>query len=82
MIDASTYKVHGIVPTGMEHAHIILLSDSKTAYATNGANNTLSVIDVESMKTIATIPVGESPHGQRPSLMGGGSTLQTSNPIL
>jgi YVTN family beta-propeller protein len=59
MLDASTYKVHGVVPIGMEPAHIILLPDGKTAYATNG--------DVDSMTTVASIPVGEFPHGRRPS---------------
>lgn len=31
MLDASSYKVHGVVPTGMEPAHIILSPDGKTA---------------------------------------------------
>jgi YVTN family beta-propeller protein len=67
MLDTSTYKVHGVVPTGMEPAHIILSPDGKTAYATNGSDNTVSVIDVYSMTNVATIPIGEYPHGLRPS---------------
>lgn len=67
MIDTSSYEVHGVVPTGMEPAHIILSPDGGTAYATNGGDNTVSVIDVDSMNVVAIIPVGEYPHGLRPS---------------
>lgn len=67
MIDAHNYKIHGVVPTGMEPAHIVLSPDGKTAYATDGGDNTVTVIDVDSMTDVATIPVGEYPHGLRPS---------------
>lgn len=48
-------------------AHIVLSPDGKKAYVTNGAENTVTVIDVETKMSIATIPVGEYPHGLRPS---------------
>jgi YVTN family beta-propeller protein len=52
MIDPATYTVHGTVPTGKMPAH---------------DDNTVSAIDVATMKTLATIPVGKYPHGLRPS---------------
>jgi YVTN family beta-propeller protein len=51
----------------MAPAHIVLSPDGKTAYATNGGDNTVTVIDVDSMAVITTIAVGEYPHGLRPS---------------
>ena len=39
----------------------------KTAYVTNGDDNTVSVIDVATMKPLAAIPVGKYPHGLRAS---------------
>jgi YVTN family beta-propeller protein len=67
MIDAATYTLHGSIPTGKEPAHIILTPDGKTAYATNGNDDTVTAIDVATMKAVATIPVGAYPHGLRPS---------------
>ncbi len=67
MIDASTFTVHGALPTSEEPALIIVTPDSKTAYATNGGDNTVTAIAVDTMKVITTIPVGEYPHGLRPS---------------
>lgn len=48
-------------------AHIILTPDGKTAYAINGDDNTVTAINAVTMESIATIPVGEYPHGLRPS---------------
>jgi len=34
---------------------------------TNGGDNTVTAINAETLAEVATIPVGESPHGARPS---------------
>ena len=35
------------------------------AYVTNERDNTLSVIDLDQMKTVNTVPVGQRPRGHR-----------------
>lgn len=52
MVDVETLQLHGVVPTGSEPAHIILTPDGKTAYTTNGGDNTVSMIDVKKWKLL------------------------------
>lgn len=55
---------------------------------TNGADNTVTVIDVPAMNVLATVAVGEHPHGLRPSPDGnwvyvansGGTTVSVIDP--
>lgn len=43
--------------------HLAVRPDGKELYVTNDADNTVTVIDVETGRTIARIPVGKGPHG-------------------
>src|SRR5688572_32906681 len=36
---------------------------ANTAYVSNEKGNTISVVDLEKMETVATVPVGERPRG-------------------
>src|SRR5665213_2265530 len=37
--------------------------DAYTAYVSNERDNTISVVDLDQMKTVGTIPVGQRPRG-------------------
>lgn len=65
VIDADTDAVVAKVPVGMHPAHVVVASDGRTAYITNGGDNTVSVLDTAAQRVIGVIPVGASPHGIR-----------------
>lgn len=64
-IDIATVAVVAKVPVGMHPAHVVVAGDGRTAYITNGGDNTVSVVDTEAQRVVASIPVGASPHGIR-----------------
>lgn len=64
-IDTATAKVVAKVPVGMHPAHVVVSGDGRTAYVTNGGDNSVSVVDTNAHQVIATIPVGTFPHGLR-----------------
>jgi YVTN family beta-propeller protein len=49
------------IPTGTDPDWITYTPDSKRAYVANAVSNTVSVIDVETLREVTQIPVGESP---------------------
>ena len=65
VIDAATDTVAAKVPVGMHPAHVVVASDGRTAYITNGGDNTVSVVDAAAQRVIGVVPVGASPHGLR-----------------
>ena len=65
VIDAATDAVVAKVPVGMHPAHVVVASDGRTAYVTNGGDNTVSVLDAAARRVIGVVPVGASPHGLR-----------------
>lgn len=65
VIDATTDAVVAKVPVGMHPAHVVVASDGRTAYITNGGDNTVSVVDTAARRVIGAVPVGASPHGLR-----------------
>ena len=65
VIDAATDAVVAKVPVGKHPAHVVVASDGRAAYITNGGDNTISVVDTASQRVIGVIPVGASPHGLR-----------------
>lgn len=69
-IDTTTATVVAKVPVGMHPAHVVVASDGRTAYITNGGDNTVSVVDTAAQRVVASIPVGASPHGLRISPNG------------
>ena len=65
VIDAATDAVVAKVPVGKHPAHVVVASDGRTAYITNGGDNTVSVVDTATQRVIGVAPVGVSPHGLR-----------------
>jgi YVTN family beta-propeller protein len=67
IIDPATLKIIGSIPTGQEQSHMFAITrDGRRAYTANVGPGTVSVLDLESRKTITIIPV--SPQIQRISL--------------
>jgi YVTN family beta-propeller protein len=60
-IDPKTLKILYKIPTDAPQSHMYVLShDGKFAYATNVSSGTISVLDLNARKTVATIPVAKS----------------------
>ncbi len=67
IIDPSTLKIVGSVPTGQEQSHMFAITrDGHRAYSANVGPGTVSAIDLRARKVLAVIPV--SPQVQRISL--------------
>ena len=77
VIDAATNAVVAKVPVGMHPAHVVVANDGRTAYVTNGGDNTVSVVDTAAQRVIGTVPVGVSPHGLR--ITPGGKQVWVAN---
>ena len=54
-------KLLGSVDVGRAPNWVTLTPDGKTAYVSNAASNSVSVVDIKSMKEVTRIPVGEVP---------------------
>jgi YVTN family beta-propeller protein len=54
-------KLRGSAEVGRAPDWVTLTPDSKTAYVANAQSNSVSVVDIQSMKEIARIPVGQVP---------------------
>ena len=54
-------KLLGSADVGRSPDWVTLTPDGKTAYVANAASNSVSVVDIRSMKEITRIPVGEVP---------------------
>ncbi len=67
-IDAVTYGVRAIAPTGGGPAHVIETNDK--IYVTNSADGTVAVYRAGELQPIGQITVGGMPHGLRPSADG------------
>lgn len=67
IIDPQTLKIVGAVPTGQPESHMLAIShDGHRGYTANVGPGTVSVLDLDSRKTIAVIPI--SPQTQRIAL--------------
>lgn len=77
-IDAKTYKVLYSIPTGQEQSHMFTLShDGKFGYTANVGPGTVSVLDMETHKTAAIIPVAT--HIQRIAISKDDKTVFVSD---
>ena len=65
VIDAATDAVVAKVPVGKHPAHVVVAGDGRTAYITNGGDNTVSIVDTAANRVIGVASVGVSPHGLR-----------------
>ena len=67
VIDPNTLKIVGTIPTGQTESHMLAITrDGRRGYTANVGPGTVSVLDLEAKKVLATIPV--SPQTQRISL--------------
>jgi YVTN family beta-propeller protein len=58
VIDPHTLKIVGSVPTGQSESHMLAIShDGRRGYTANVGPGTVSVLDLETRKTIAVIPI-------------------------
>ena len=58
VIDPQTLKVVATIPTGQTESHMLAITrDGKRGYTANVAPGTVSVLDLESKKVLAVIPV-------------------------
>jgi DNA-binding beta-propeller fold protein YncE len=58
IVDPTTRKIVGSVPTGQPQSHMLVLShDGRRGYTANVGPGTVSVLDLVGKKTIAVIPV-------------------------
>src|SRR6266849_2224029 len=58
IIDPSTLKIIGSIPTGQEQSHMFAITrDGRRAYTANVGPGTVSVLDLEARKTITIIAV-------------------------
>ena len=64
-IDTATDTVVAKVQVGKHPAHVAVAGDGRTAYVTNGGDNTVSVVDTAARSVLGVIRVGASPHGLR-----------------
>ena len=58
------------ITVGGHPAHVIADADGRRAYVTNSEDDTMSVIDLDKGKVIATVATGDYPHGLRMSPEG------------
>ena len=78
IIDPHTYKIVGSITTGQPESHMLAISpDGKRGYTANVSPGTVSVLDMEARKPIATIEVASEI--QRISVSTDGSMAFTSD---
>jgi YVTN family beta-propeller protein len=54
-------KLLGAADVGRSPDWVTLTPDGKTAYVANAGSNSVSVVDIKSMKEVVRIPVGQVP---------------------
>jgi YVTN family beta-propeller protein len=62
LIDLSSFSIQRI-PTGKGAHGVVVGADGRYAYVTNLYANTVSVIDVQTRQSVATVVVGDGPNG-------------------
>lgn len=75
-IDASTYTVRAVAPTGQAQAHVIE-APSGRIYVTNANDGTVSVYEGPELSPVGEIALGDMPHGLRAA--AGGSVIVVAN---
>lgn len=75
-IDAATYSVRAVAPTGREPAHVIEAPNGKV-YVTNAEDGTVSVYQGPKLVAAGEIDLGGMPHGLRAA--AGGSVIVVAN---
>ena len=58
IIDPKTLQVVGVIPTGQEQSHMLVIShDGRFGYTANVSTGTVSVLDIPARKLLSVIPV-------------------------
>src|SRR5438093_13084544 len=68
-------KLLGSTEVGRAPDWVTLTPDSKRAYVANAQSNSVSVIDLQAMKELTRIPVGQVPKRNITALLPYGSTV-------
>lgn len=63
VIDTKTFTVTKTVKTGRGAHGVVIDSSSRHAYITNLYGNDVAVLDLEELRVVARVPVGEKPNG-------------------
>jgi YVTN family beta-propeller protein len=63
VVDPKTYEVRKYLLVGQRVWNLAFSGDGKRLYATNGVSNDLSVIDVDALRVLKSVPVGRLPWG-------------------
>jgi DNA-binding beta-propeller fold protein YncE len=78
VIDPKTLKITGLIPTGQNESHMLVIShDGRRGYTANVGPGTVSVLDLEAGKTLAVIPI--SGNTQRISITPDDKTVFTAD---
>jgi len=62
-IDAQTATVTATIEVGRGAHGVVVSDDGMTAFVTNVADNTVTVVDTAARRAVATVAVGEAPNG-------------------
>ena len=63
VINGETYEVEKYILVGRRVWHMEMTPDEKLLFTTNGLSNDVTVVDMDSLKAIKSVPVGEQPWG-------------------
>ena len=63
VIHTATFTVVAEVETGAGAHGVVVDPSSRHAYVTNLYADTVAVLDLDSLKVVATVPVGDTPNG-------------------
>jgi YVTN family beta-propeller protein len=62
IVDTRTKQVLGYVLVGSRPWGVDLTKDEKTAVVTNGLSDDITIVDMQSMKPVKSVPAGRTPH--------------------
>lgn len=65
IVNAKTFEVLQYVLVGSRAWDVALTADEKTAFVANGLSDDITVVDMETMTPVQSLPVGRTPHSIR-----------------
>jgi YVTN family beta-propeller protein len=71
-IDVATNSIAATIEVGLGAHGVVVSRDGSRIYVTNITDNTLSIVDADARREIATVPVGNDPNGVAYWYPGGG----------
>ncbi len=61
VVDADSYNVVGDIPNTNGVHGIAIVTETNKGFTSNGRDNTVTVFDLKTLKTLSTVPVGRNP---------------------